>query len=45
MKDFKRAKDTYEKGLEIDPNNQEIIQGLEKVRSGIFTSGGESETE
>lgn len=45
MKDFKKARDVYEAGLKIDPNNQELSQGLEKVKTGIFSTQGETEEE
>ena len=38
------AKDIYEKGLVLDPDNKEMKEGLEKVRIQIF-SGSNNEEE
>lgn len=43
LKEFHKAKDIYEKGLQLDPDNKEMKEGLEKVRIQIFAGSNNEE--
>jgi len=45
LKEYHKALDTYQKGIELDSNNEECKQGLAKTRYAVQTSQGENNQE
>lgn len=43
MKEFHKSKTEYENGLKIEPGNEEMKQGLEKVNLSILAGSGSEE--
>lgn len=45
MKAYHKALDTFDKGLALDPQNQDLIQGKMRTMSNVQTGGGGDDKE